>query len=67
MKGEKMMDKAVEGNKLRKGKKHGGKIKGDAPKMRADKRARGGRMTPASPLTGAGNMSEPSAKNDKDD
>lgn len=35
-------------------KKHGGKVAGKKPEMRADKRARGGRMTPASPLSGAG-------------
>jgi hypothetical protein len=35
-------------------KKHGGKVHGDKPMARADKRARGGRMTPESPLSGAG-------------
>ncbi len=35
-------------------KKHGGKVEGHKPEHRADKRARGGRMTPASPLSGAG-------------
>lgn len=34
--------------------KHGGKVKGHASKPRLDKRARGGRMTPKSPFSGAG-------------
>ena len=38
------------------GKKHGGSVKGDAAKHRPDKRARGGRMTPKQPLSGAGDM-----------
>jgi hypothetical protein len=33
--------------------KFGGKIEGAKPEMRLDKRARGGRMTPKSPLSGA--------------
>ena len=33
--------------------KHGGKVEGEKPKHRMDKRARGGRMTPESPLSGA--------------
>lgn len=37
----------------REGHKAGGKVKGDAAKPRLDKRARGGRMTPKSPMTGA--------------
>lgn len=43
----------------RAGQKHGGKVKGAAPKPRADKRARGGRMTPKSPFSGAGDMTGP--------
>lgn len=39
------------------GEKRGGAVKGAAPKHRADKRARGGRMTPKSPMSGAGNVS----------
>ena len=38
----------------KKHKKHGGKVEGKKPEHRADKRARGGRMTPSSPLSGAG-------------
>jgi hypothetical protein len=38
----------------RMGKKGGGKVFGDMPKPRMDKRARGGRMTPSSPFSGAG-------------
>lgn len=34
--------------------KRGGKAEGKKPMHRADKKARGGRMTPASPLSGAG-------------
>lgn len=35
-------------------KKHGGKVHGEMPKHRMDKRARGGKiMTPKSPLSGA--------------
>lgn len=37
------------------GEKRGGKVKGHEAKPRADRRARGGRMTPKSPFTGAGN------------
>lgn len=33
--------------------KSGGAVAGDAPAARMDKRARGGRMTPKSPLSGA--------------
>jgi hypothetical protein len=36
------------------GEKRGGKVKGHMAKPRADKRARGGRMTPKSPFSGAG-------------
>lgn len=39
------------------GQKRGGMVKGKAPKARADKRARGGRMTPKSPMTSAANVS----------
>ncbi len=35
-------------------KKHGGKVEGKKPEHRADKRARGGRMTPKEPFSGAG-------------
>lgn len=35
------------------GHKHGGKVKGHSAKPRADRRARGGRMTPKEPLSGA--------------
>jgi hypothetical protein len=38
------------------GHKRGGEVKGAMPKHRLDKRARGGRMTPKSPLSGAGDM-----------
>lgn len=38
------------------GEKRGGAVKGEKPKHRMDKRARGGRMTPKSPLSGAGHM-----------
>jgi len=38
------------------GRKRGGKVSGAAAKHRLDKRARGGRMTPKSPLSGAGDM-----------
>lgn len=38
------------------GHKRGGKVEGKMPKHRLDKRARGGRMTPKSPLSGAGDM-----------
>jgi hypothetical protein len=41
------------------GEKRGGGVKGMKPKARADRRARGGRMTPKSPMTGAGNMHGP--------
>lgn len=41
------------------GEKRGGKVKGHEAKPRADRRARGGRMTPKSPLTGAGDMHGP--------
>ena len=41
------------------GEKRGGKVKGHMAKPRADRRARGGRMTPKSPFTGAGNMHGP--------
>lgn len=34
--------------------KRGGKVEGKKPEHRMDKRARGGRMTPASPFSGAG-------------
>lgn len=37
------------------GEKRGGKVKGMMAKMRHDRRARGGRMTPKSPFSGAGN------------
>ncbi len=37
-------------------KKAGGGVMGCAPKKRADKRARGGRMTPSEPFSGAGKM-----------
>ncbi len=36
--------------------KHGGAVGGMKSGGRLDKRARGGRMTPSSPLSGAGNM-----------
>lgn len=39
------------------GQKRGGSVKGKPAMHRADKRARGGRMTPKEPLSGAGNMS----------
>ena len=42
------------------GHKRGGKVAGCAPKARLDKRARGGRMTPKEPYSGAGNMSKSS-------
>ena len=45
------------GGRLEKKKEHrkrGGKVEGKKPEHRMDKRARGGRMTPASPLSGAG-------------
>ena len=38
------------------GHKRGGKVEGKMAKQRLDKRARGGRMTPKSPLSGAGDM-----------
>ena len=38
------------------GHKRGGMVKGAMPKARLDKRARGGRMTPKEPLSGAGNV-----------
>lgn len=38
------------------GEKRGGPVKGKKTKERHDRRARGGRMTPKSPFTGAGNM-----------
>ena len=37
--------------------KKGGKVMGKACGGRADKRARGGRMSPSSPLSGAGSTS----------
>lgn len=43
----------------REGQKHGGKVTGAASKPRLDKRARGGRMTPKSPFSGAGDMAGP--------
>jgi len=36
--------------------RHGGEVKGHKPGHRLDKRARGGRMTPSEPLTGAGDV-----------
>jgi hypothetical protein len=40
------------------GEKRGGAVKGGAAKHRPDKRARGGRMTPKEPMSGAGNMTK---------
>jgi hypothetical protein len=45
----------AEHEKKKEHKKRGGKVGGKMPEMRMDKRARGGRMTPSSPLSGAGN------------
>lgn len=39
--------------------KRGGEVHGEKPKRRLDKRARGGAMTPKSPLTGAGGGKPP--------
>lgn len=41
------------------GRRRGGKVHGEKPAHRLDKRARGGRMTPKSPLSGAGGGTPP--------
>jgi hypothetical protein len=45
--------KAMIGDGDRDDYKHGGKVAGKAAKPRLDRRARGGRMTPKSPFSGA--------------
>ena len=44
----------LEKEKKKEHRKRGGKVEGKKPEHRMDKRARGGRMTPSSPLSGAG-------------
>ena len=48
-------------------KKHGGEVRGEKPMKRADKRARGGRMTPSEPLSGAGKMTGGVKDSDEDE
>lgn len=68
MKGCDMREKHAKGGKVmedertkemeereERGEKRGGKVKGHEAKPRMDRRARGGRMTPKSPFSGAGN------------
>lgn len=53
--GKKFADERTKGmeREEEEGRKHGGKVKGKMAHHRADKRARGGRMTPKEPLSGA--------------
>jgi hypothetical protein len=53
--GKEFEDERTEGmvHEEEEGKKHGGKVKGHHPKHRMDRRARGGRMTPKEPFSGA--------------
>jgi hypothetical protein len=48
-------------------KKHGGEVKGEKSAHRIDKRARGGRMTPKEPLSGAGKMTGGVKDSDEDE
>lgn len=52
-------EKIKEGEREDDERKRGGKVHGEKPKHRLDKRARGGAMTPKSPLTGAGGGKPP--------